>query len=203
VLRVDSVAADGTKTRRFDTESVNYPPSLPSSTFELSGGTFTSSHEAIPVPVKNLTEARTKAGFVPLAPHALPFGFVVRKAYIRVAENYKTIGFNISDGLTAATVFEFSSKACSPSVRQEMKMRLNDFFQSGDTIVGIVSDLDPKIRAKLLKAFKPGHPTSLREAEEPFNNFIEPFKSARAGTALRSFDVAILGSRWRKQSPLG
>jgi len=206
VMRVDGVTASGTHTRHFDTTTVSYPPTLPVDTFVLKVVTATTIRESDPIPATNIAEAARKVGFSPLKPSSLPFGFVIRQTYVRL-EPAKTIGFNLSDGLAAATLFEFDLKHAPASVRDgirdDRRKRPDDYFTSGDIIVGIVSNLAPKARKKLLDAFRPGHHTSMNDPEKFFNGGCEIDLSQGLGTNPGRQCVTRYRRMWRTQPQVG
>jgi outer membrane lipoprotein-sorting protein len=206
VLRVDSVMPSGERIKRFDTTKVTYPASLDSSTFKLDGVDIGSTiMESDPVPVRTLDNARRLAGFTALAPHALPYGFVVRKMYVN--PKYKTISFNVSDGLAAATVYQLDLRNGPAdkrgSIRADMSKRPDDFFSSGDIVVGIVSNLGPKARRRLLEAFRRPRRTSLNDTENFFIDGGTLDLSLGIGTISPCVGVTTFRRMWRIDRQVG
>ena len=111
VMGVDAVDQSAHVSKRFDTIAVSYPEDMPDSTFDVTVDAKRI-REIDPVPVKSVGDAARKAGFRPLGPRELPYGFALRKIYIRIGSEYSTISFNLSDGLAAATVFEYNLSKC-------------------------------------------------------------------------------------------
>ena len=206
VMRVDAVSAAGKRVKRFDTTTVSYPATLSEDTFVLKEVNMSTERESDPIPVSNIAEAARKVGFHPLKSSGLPFGFVIRKTYVRL-DPAKTIGFNLSDGLTAATIFEFDLKHCPASVRtgiqEDMRKRPLDYFRSGDTVVGIVSNLAPKARKKLLDSFRPVRHTSMNDPENFFNGDGAIDLSLGLGTNPGCERVTRYRRMWRTQPQLG
>lgn len=201
VMRVDGVSMSGTRVKRFETMSVAYPDELPPDTFNLSVRDAKVTRESDPVPSRTLEAAARKAGFHPLAPGALPFGFVIRELYWRADARYATISFDISDGLAAATVFEFDLSHSPITVRDGIRAARSrhpdDYLQVGDIVVGIVSDLGPAARRKLLKAFGHTRHHTEREAEKVFNGASGPALSSGFGTFCTAVLVMPFRSVWR------
>ncbi|MHB8635729.1 MAG: LolA family protein [Fimbriimonadaceae bacterium] len=208
VMRVDAVTGSGVRINRFDTSNVAYPASLPPDIFRLKGVEINSTtRESDPVAVRTLEEAKRLADFTPLAPHALPFGFVIRKKYVRLDSSYNTIGFNLSDGLAAATVFEFDLRQRPADVRsgilQNMQKGPDDYFRTGDTVVGIVSNLEPKARKRLLSSFRPRRRTSLNETENRLIDGLGRDLSRLLGTISGQRLVTPYRRMWRTRPQFG
>ncbi|HLK15253.1 MAG TPA: hypothetical protein VKT78_10640 [Fimbriimonadaceae bacterium] len=207
VMRVDTVSNTGDVTRKFETTTVSYPADLPPGIFDLSGERVTVIHETDPEPVSNASEAARKAGFRPLMSHELPYGFISRKMYVHNNTSYKTIGFNLSDGLAAATIFEFDLRHCPADVvkqiHAEMRSRPNDFMTEQGITIGIVSDVCPKARKKLLEAFRPRHRSALNDAEKFFIDGTDPALSVGPGTVPSTRCVTTYRRVWRNRPQFG
>lgn len=206
VMRVETVAG-GHRSRRFDTTTVEYPVSLPAGTFDIHVSDAKTIRQSDPIPVQSIREAERHIGFRPSSPGRLPFGFVMRKIYYRADPGYTTIGFNMSDGVASATVFEFDlakcGKACREQIGADMKARPNDYIRVGRIIVGIVSDLGPKARRKLLTAFGDRGHTSLNDAEKALTSPSLPVFSAGPGTNRAGSAVSPFRSMWQSHQSIG
>lgn len=155
VYEVDHVDAKGRRTVRYDTKAVAFPDSIDPAAFTITGH-VTTRHQASPIPVRDLAEARMKAGFAPVVPTRLPNGFIVRRTYVRLDPEYKAIGLELSDGLASATVFQFPRKGAPESLRKAIKGGDVTYFERSGVIVAIFSELPATLREKLLTAFRPG-----------------------------------------------
>ena len=206
VMRVDSLPSPGHRVKRFETTAVSYPATMPDSTFDLGISKITK-HESEPFIVRSVAEAARKAGFRPLGPRVLPYGFVIRKIYYKADSRYTTIGFDLSDGLAAATVFEFDLRQSPADVRkgitEDMRSHPDDYLRFGDTVVGIVSDLGPKARARLLHSFAPSGHTLMNEAEKPFNGRTPLTFVLAFGTNPGLGRVTPYRSLWRTRPHIG
>lgn len=110
MLRLETVES-GKKTLLFDTQAIWYPAGMDSSTFRLKPiGTYRTVVLNGPQKIENFASARALAGFEPILPKDLPFGFIVRDPHLTGKDNARFIAVRITDGLITATVYQWDSR---------------------------------------------------------------------------------------------
>jgi outer membrane lipoprotein-sorting protein len=155
VLKVVEHCSTGQTLLRFQTRSVSYPRSLDAGAFDITTPQgVTSQPEQTPMPVRSTAEAQRRAGFRPVMPKALPYGFVVNKTYVKKTSEYRSVGFELTDGLAMAVVFEFPAKNVPASLKAQMRSPQSEFIRRGNLYIGVFTDLSPEVRKRLLAAYR-------------------------------------------------
>jgi len=147
-LKLETVGEDGKPVVAYQMVEISYPSRLSPNLFKLEvlPGVDVFRFER-PTPV-DVATARQQFGFTPIAPKGLPFGFKVQETQFNKKEEWQSIKVRLVDGLARATVYQWIPNG------KPMKVIGDSTTMDVNGIrLLIVSDLGPKVRAKLLEAF--------------------------------------------------
>ena len=149
-LRLETQSKSMTRTI-YDTKYIDFPKTISQSTFKLSVHRDVKEYRyARPQNCQTKEEASMLVGFSPMMPKSLPYGFQMQDVQVEMAATTKKVMLQITDGLAKATVFQWKSTG------SENRMKATEDFSVGERNgirIMIVSDIEEKIRAKLLEAF--------------------------------------------------
>lgn len=162
-LKMETVGEGGKVVVAYQMSEISFPAHLSPNLFKLDvlPGVEVFRFER-PSPVDFAT-AKQQFGFKPIVPKTLPVGFKVQETQFNKKEDWQSIKVRLTDGLARATVYQWIPNGKAIKV-------IGDSTSSDSYGIRllIVSELGPKVRAKLLDAFvKAGKESQARGEYEP------------------------------------
>ena len=149
-LREDSENG-GASQIEFVSRAVSYPKEVDSEQFSwLVPDDYKTLSYDRPLALTSSYEATQRLGFTPIKPGALPFGFVVQDMEINQAPSWQSLIFRLTDGMSRASVYEFSVAAGSRGMRS---FQNSSGTTLGDVRILVVSQVSESCRKKLLASF--------------------------------------------------
>jgi hypothetical protein len=172
MLRLETVE-NGKKNLLFDTQAIWYPAGMPANTFNLTPiGTYRTVYLKGPVKIDSMAVARAQAGFEPILPRDLPFGFIVRDPHLTGKENARFIAVRITDGLITATVYQWDSRRIKDEEMPGPSRTINGIR------ISLLGELPEFVHGRLLDLFA-------KEAARVFRSNGEPPLSSEALKAVK------------------
>lgn len=111
LLRLETIDHSGDRDVLYDTKRIDFPDRIAPSVFAME----TPRQVRVmrmdpPVRVTSATQAKTVAGFTPIIPKSLRYGFVVRESEVGGMPGSRYVALRITDGIAAATLYQWPSK---------------------------------------------------------------------------------------------
>lgn len=152
LLRLVVAHPDGVRKTPLDTLDVDFSPRLdPKAIRELPENVKTVRMES-PKRLARPSDAKREAGFTPIAPKALPFGFIVKELQLVGPKDRRFVAARLVDGLTTVTVYQWRPAAGRKGWPYEMP-----FFREADGVrLTLVGDVPKAVSDALLDAFVRG-----------------------------------------------
>ncbi len=149
LMRLEASGENGERRLLLDTKAISFPSSMSPQAFQLKPveNVRTITLEA-PIPIESSDQARRLAGFDPIIPRQLPFGFVVRDPELSGKDDCRFVAVRITDGLIYATVYQFKEGSGARPGRQRPDERIVHGIR-----IHIEGDLPSFVERKLLDSF--------------------------------------------------
>jgi len=152
LLRLIVVQPDGVRKTPLDTLEVNFSPRLDiKSLRELPADVQTVRMDS-PKRLARPSDARRDAGFIPIVPKELPFGFIVKELQLVGPKDRRFVATRLVDGLTTVTVYQWRPAPGRKGWPYEMP-----FFREVEGVrLTLVGDVPKGVSDALLDAFVRG-----------------------------------------------
>jgi len=147
-LKMETIGEGGKPVVAYQMSEISYPARLSPNLFKLDilPGVEIFKFER-PTAV-DVATARQQFGFTPVLPKSLPLGFTIQETQFNKKEDWQSIKVRLTDGLARATVYQWIPNGKPIKViGDSTSMDVNGLR------LLIVSELGPKVRARLLDAF--------------------------------------------------
>lgn len=166
LLRMETIDTSGNRSLHFDTQAIWYPKGREAATsFSISPvGNPRKIHVAGPQKIESPSWARARAGFAPVVPRDLPFGFIVREPQLTGEDEERFVSVRITDGLLMATVYQWDPKRVRDPLGKDMAVLTR--YVNGIRI-GLVGEIPDTVHSRLLDLF-------VKEASKAFRQDAEP-----------------------------
>jgi len=164
LLKLETVHPDGERKVLMDTKAIDFPSSLPSSTFQIKPvGTVEVITAPAPIKLESAAAAKAAAGFEPVIPAQLPFGFVVRDKELTGKEGSRMIAVRLTDGLVYATAYQF----LEGSGRESGRFKGRGEQSVNGLRIRLAGDLPQSVHKGLLETFLREAARTMRPPSEP------------------------------------
>ncbi|HRK21691.1 MAG TPA: hypothetical protein PLX06_07785 [Fimbriimonadaceae bacterium] len=166
LLRTETIDSGGRKSLHFDTQAITYftDRQAPTSFSLKPVGNPRKIQVTGPQKIESPSWARARAGFAPILPRDLPFGFIVREPQLTGEDQARFIAVRITDGLLTATVYQWDPRRVMDPLGKDPGVLTR--FVNGIRI-GLVGEIPETIHGRLLDLF-------VKEAARAFRQDAEP-----------------------------
>ncbi len=152
LLRLVVAQPDGLRKTPLDTLEVDFSPRLdPKALRELPKEVKTVRMEP-PKRLARPSDAKHELGFAPIAPKALPFGFIVKELQLVGPKDRRFVAARLVDGLTTVTVYQWRP---APG-RRGWPYDMPFFREANGVRLSLVGDVPKAVSDALLDAFVRG-----------------------------------------------
>lgn len=151
LLKLETVVK-GKATTTFETRFVEYPQSLPRTSFRL--GTLSGNVKVVAQTPRNLEDpedAALRVGFPVIVPTRLPLGFTVEDVEVVNPERGNMVGVRITDGLVKGTVYQWSAQDDRKTVAPLQGASMTDV---GSVRIMLIADVPDAARERILSSFR-------------------------------------------------
>jgi hypothetical protein len=98
----------------YETQSIEFPESLPATTFKLNVSSKYSLIELSPSRFSGVAEAGRYLGFSAVEPKVFPYGFKIQSVSVRKSSEWNPISIVLSDGLVTLSVYQWKPQGEDP-----------------------------------------------------------------------------------------
>jgi len=155
VMRLDLISPEGKDAMSYETTSLSFPTSLPANTFSIEiPASVRTEHFDQPAPVPDVASARQLLHTEPVVPSHLPMGFEIQAMYQSRMAKQTTLGFEITDGLGSASIFEVAESRAPEDLRKKLNNHDPMVKRVGGVIVQMYTAIPPRAAIKLLDSWK-------------------------------------------------
>lgn len=111
LLRLETIERSGSRDVLYDTKRINFPDRIASDVFVLDAPRQVRVMRVEPpVRVHSTSQAKAVAGFTPIIPKSLRYGFVIRESEVAGVPGSRYVALRVTDGIATGTLYQWPSK---------------------------------------------------------------------------------------------